>query len=417
MLIPLKRALDNHPLPVKKVRQVVLVEQEVVVAVTKKTSILSRLSCVALTLPGIAIESQAARLDEEIHTDFQIGHYAESDDRMSVDIYEASLSTPIGERMTFNLGYIRDVVSGASPIFNLKDANNNPKQILSSASIREERNVVDAGAKYYFDNYDISLSAGLSDENDYLSKYMKSGVSWDFNNKMTTLFSSFSLAWNKIDPTDKDFSDTSKSQELSMGLTQILTEKSLFSSNLSYSNKQGYLSDPYKYVFFSSSGIRSDKRPENRGQWAWLNRYIQSFNQFNDAALHLDYRYYHDNWDIDAHTFEASWHQPLSNSWELVPRVRYYTQKSADFYKPYFNSIKDQNYYSSDYRLADFGAVSFGLHLTKELYRTSSTSKFNFKAGVDYYSRKASYKLGSGDNDNFADYDSYLISASIKYTF
>lgn len=234
---------------------------------------------------------------------------------------------------------------------------------------------------------------------------------------MTSLFSSFSLAWNNIDPTDKDLSDTSKSQELSIGLTQILSEKSLFSSNLSYSNNQGYLSDPYKYVFFSSSGLRSDNRPENRGQWAWLNRYIQSFNQFNDAALHLDYRFYHDNWDINAHTFEASWHQPINNGWDLIPRLRYYTQDSANFYQPYFDSVSDQNYYSSDYRMADFGAISFGLHLTKELYRVSSTSKFNFRAGVDYYSRKASYKLGSGDNDNFADYDSYLISASIKYSF
>ena len=253
-----------------------MVEQEVVVAVTKKTSILARLSCAALTLPGIVTEAGAARIDEDIHTDFQLGHYSESEQRMKVDIYEASLSAPVGEKMRLNLGLIKDVMSGASPMFNIKDANDKPKQILSGASIKEERNVINLGMNYYFDQLDLNLSAGVSEENDYLSKYMQTGLSWDLNNKMTSVFSSLSLAWDDIEPTGKDFTEKKKTQQLSLGVTQILNEKSLFSSNLSYSKNSGYLSDPYKYVFFASSGLKTDHRPDSRYQWAWLNSYIYS---------------------------------------------------------------------------------------------------------------------------------------------
>ncbi|MFK5895264.1 MAG: DUF3570 domain-containing protein [Pseudomonadota bacterium] len=386
-------------------------------AVTKKSSILARLSCAALSLPAIAMQAQAARIDEEIHTDFQLGHYSESDQRMEIDIYEVSLSAPVGEKMSLNLGLIKDVISGASPMFNIKDADGNVKQILSGASIKEERNVVDLGMNYYFDQVDLGFSVGVSEEYDYLSEYMQTGLSWDLNNKMTTLFSSLSLAWDDIEPTGKNFTEKKKKQQLSMGLTQILSEKSLFSSNLSYSKDSGYLSDPYKSVFFTSSGLAADFRPDSRYKWSWLNRYIYSFAQFNHAALHFDYRFYHDSWDINAHTFEIKWHQPINQGWELVPRLRYYSQDAANFYQPYFNSVDNQDFYSSDYRMANFGAISMGLNITKELYQSSSTSKFDFRAGIEYYDRKASYQLGSGNSDNFADYDSYLMSVSIKYSF
>ena len=39
-------------------------------------------------------------------------------------------------------------------------------------------------------------------------------------------------------------------------------------------------------------------------------RYV-GYVQPLDAALHADYRFFHDDWGIDAHTLKLSWYQPL----------------------------------------------------------------------------------------------------------
>ena len=101
-----------------------------------------RLTCIALSLPGLTQEASAGRIEETYNADFQYGHYAESNQRMSVDIFEGALSVPIGKSMTASVNLVRDTISGASPMFNLKDANNKPKQILSGASIREQRDAI-----------------------------------------------------------------------------------------------------------------------------------------------------------------------------------------------------------------------------------------------------------------------------------
>ncbi len=386
-------------------------------AVTKPSRILANLTCAALALPGLNQQAGAARIDEDIHTDVQYGHYAESDDRMQVEIYEASLAAPVGEKFSVNLGLIKDLVSGASPMFNIKGADGKPQQVLSGASIKEERNVVNLGMSYYLEETTLNLSGGVSRENDYISEYVQGGFSWDTNQKMTTLFSTLSLSWDEIEPTKKFFTEKKKTHQLLLGVTQILDEKSLFSSNITYSDNNGYLSDPYKYVFFGRAGLRPDKRPENRYMFSWLNRYILSFNKLNQAAWHLDYRFYNDNWGIQSHTLETTWHQPLAQGWEIIPRLRFYTQDAADFYQHYFDDYTGQPYYTSDYRMANFGAITAGINLTKAFHTKSAQSRFLFRAGFEYYDRRASYHWGNADSDAFADYNSYLFTIAVKYTF
>ncbi len=384
-------------------------------AVTKKNSILTRLSCVAIALPGIASASGA---DGKISTDFQVGHYNESDQRIKVDVYEASISAPVpvGKETTFNLGLIKDIISGASPMFTLKDpTTGKPKQVLSGASIKEERNVMNVALSTALSAVNLSISGGISSENDYLSRYTAIGVSKELNGKMTTLGLSVSSAWDKIDPTGKTISERKRNKMISLNWTQIIDANSLNSAGLSFSDIGGYLSDPYKLSYFTTGGIMPENRPDGRNEVVFSNRYIRNFKSLNHAAMHLDYRYYRNNWGVDSHMMEINWHQPIADGWEFVPKFRYYTQSAANFYQPYYTAA--QTYFSSDYRLADFGAVTYGFNIKKELYTASGQSKFHFRAGIEYYDRRASYKLGSGDSDGFADYNSYLATASIKYTF
>ena len=87
----------------------------------KNNNTLAQLTCAALALPGIMQPATAGRVEETYNADFQYGHYSESNQRIDVDIFEGALSAPIGKSMTASVNLVRDMVSGASPVFNAKD--------------------------------------------------------------------------------------------------------------------------------------------------------------------------------------------------------------------------------------------------------------------------------------------------------
>ena len=64
--------------------------------------------------------------------------------------------------------------------------------------------------------------------------------------------------------------------------------------------------------------------------------YRHFFEQQN-AALHVDYRYFDDDWDVASHTIDVAWQQNLAHDFRLTPFIRYYSQHEAEF----FNNIAD----------------------------------------------------------------------------
>jgi hypothetical protein len=135
--------------------------------------------------------------------------------------------------------------------------------------------------------------------------------------------------------------------------------------------------------------------------------------------LHVDYRFTSDDWGTKSHTAELSWHQPIGDGWQVVPRLRYYTQNQADFYGATFTGkTADYAYYSSDYRLAGFGTVSGGLKFSKDIGRVSALKHLQFQAGLEYFDHKAAYQLGGGGNNgSFTDFHYYLLTASFNLKF
>lgn len=140
-------------------------------------------------------------------------------------------------------------------------------------------------------------------------------------------------------------------------------------------------------------------------------RYIYNFESLKQAALHLDYRFYSDSWNVNSHTFDLAWYQPLPFEVMLAPHARYYTQRSAFFYQNVYDAPSANNYYSSDYRLASFGAVAGGFTVNKILYK-----QVNFGAGVEWYQRSQglSYMGGTGSAvDNYS-FTLYSFNVNIK---
>jgi Protein of unknown function (DUF3570) len=435
---------------------------------------LAAFTAAALSLPGIAkgIGVQDIK-PESFGIDSSVSNYQESNGRMSVQAFQNDAGASWGDGINFKvlstLDYIgggnnpmnQNLVGGASPVFYWGKGNYYGKQEgameLSQATkgiykgkqggIFDQRVAVSGQLSKQFDDVNLSLSGGNSTEWDYISNFFNLDGTWDLNQKNTTLAGGFGYAsdtvWadggnqGQIHETysnGKAIGGNKYVYQGLLGLTQILDKDSLVQINMTLGNSSGFLSDPYKSVWVNNipnsggtypqnnfcqqssrfdwqANLCADNRPGSRTQEAVMARYIYNFEALNQAALHVDYRFYSDSWNVNSHTFDLSWYQPLPFEFMLAPHARYYTQRSSFFYQNVYNAPTTDGYYSSDYRLASFGAVSGGFSVNKILYK-----KINLGGGVDWYQRSQGMGFMGGTGsavDNYS-FTIYSFNVNIK---
>jgi hypothetical protein len=190
-----------------------------------------------------------------------------------------------------------------------------------------------------------------------------------FNNDNTTLSAGFSYSSDDISPTDAKLfnrvtDEHKNSASAYFSVSQLINQVSSIQSGFSITEQSGFLSDPYKL---------RDVRPEDKTQLAWTTSYRRFFTTA-DAALHINYRLYHDDFGVSSHTLDTAWHQNIGGSYRLIPAVRYYSQSAADF----FTNIDDFTQpltapQSSDYRLSAFGAISGSISLVADFGKWTAT--------------------------------------------
>ena len=435
---------------VKKPRQGGTVRAEVVVAATKSDAI-QALMTAALALPGMLPPAEAAHVGNKPETDFQYGHYQESSDRISVDVYQGLAVLPISESLETRSNWVVDTFSGATPVLTMPasvvqassgasgingvdasktaTAGERAVQVMTGASTRETRYGVDLGFSYFLDDLTLHASGSRSEEPDYLSHAYHIGVDWEFNQKLNTLSLGFGQNFDQVEPTTRPLSEKKTDYQIQIGFSQILSKKSLLRLSAGYSHSSGYLSNPYKKVFIqglaADSALQSggfdnvffENRPDKRDQWSVSLGYIQYFAA-PDSALHLDYRFFTDSWNIASHTFEAVYYQPLAKGWMLTPRLRYYSQTEADFYQDFYVLPRSDGHYSSDFRLAGFGTLSGGLKVSREWQHTTPlTESIKLEAGFEYSTHAAALQLGGKTAADLTDFSYLLITGAIKIQF
>lgn len=356
----------------------------------QKSKPLLALTSAALALPGMTpTNSQAqdgittdpvfsyrytAYSEEAIPGD--VNNVGEDVDRYSIDVHQVRFLSAITKNTEISIDLQSESMTGASPIYVLPGSDG-PIQVMSSATITEERNDLDVAFTTYNNRTISTTGISYSGENDYSSFGLRTNYTWLFNEKNTTVEAGMSVSQDFIDATQDQNPDAElrvtdaerRSASFTLGFSQVLGKSTLMSSSVNIANFTGYMSDPYKEIWISDIGETvPDSRPHRRSQWAWSNRFRQNFNSVK-GALHFDYRYFGSNWEMDSHTVDVRWVQDFGGGWQVTPSVRYYSQGAAIFFSNWYDFERADGFHSSDYRLSEYSAISARFKVSKQFKR------------------------------------------------
>lgn len=386
----------------------------------KKNTTLLALTTAAMSL----FDAQANTMDESTSIDYTFLQYGEADipvenlnegasgARYDIEMHQLMLRTPISNNTQFTISATKESMSGALPLYVTPDADGKLIQVMSGASIEEERNDANISFKTFTKKSDFTLNIGYVSENDFRSIYINTGSSHTVNNKSSTIEWNIGLAEDYIEPTDPSFFITiprpeKESKRSISGLfsfTQIINKNTVINTGLSYSYYDGFLSDPYRQA--EVEGLRvADSRPSTKSQLAWnvaARRFISSI----DGALQADYRYYSNNWGVESHTLDLGWHQNVGPYLQIKPAIRYYSQSEALFYAPFYSQARLDGFYSSDHRLSEFDALSFKLSISTAMNINTINTLFT----LSYESYQS-----TGKNPGLIDFDVASLSTGIKF--
>ncbi|KMT66716.1 DUF3570 domain-containing protein [Catenovulum maritimum] len=247
------------------------------------------------------------------------------------------------------------------------------------------------------ENYLGSAGVHFSKEYDYLSLGFNGNIARELNQKNTTLSLGVAYSYDSIDPeggvpiaftpmlhkgTEPNRLSGSENKttiDMLFGVTQIINRRMLMQLNYSYSQVDGYLSDPFKVVSVVNDNGEAlthlyENRPDSRTKQSvfWQTKY-----HLTDSVIDFSYRYMWDDWDISSHTFDLRYNIPLSGSY-FEPHVRYYIQSAAEFYRPFMMENEALDFASADYRIGEMDGLTLGVKYGMPLENNTEVS-FRFE--------------------------------------
>jgi len=333
--------------------------------------------------------------------------------RYEIGSHQFRILKNLGDSYALELNYLHEAMSGSSPWY-VVPGDDGPLQVMSGATIRERRNQVDISLARQRGDFTHTGALGYSIENDYKALYGSYSEERESDDGLRTVSWGGSYSNDEISPTDAQFYGRVAHAQRdsisgSLSMTQILNRNAVIQSGIGLTRQAGFLSDPYKQVWIGQA-VLNDSRPDQRLSFAWTTRFRQ-YMERSRAALVLDYRFFRDDWKITAHTFDAAWRQPLGENWEISPSIRYYSQNSPDFYQPYYLVLPADGYWSSDYRLATFGALSY------RLKATFRQERWSFSLGGEYYNSDESLAISGRPENTPALVDFWRVTAGFEVNF
>ena len=241
--------------------------------------------------------------------------------------------------------------------------------------------------------------------------------------KAINIYNQKGLLTSKSNSWDSDFTlidnKNRNTYSVSFSCSQILSKKRHLSLFMDVIQQKGWLANPMQRVYFKdvdnyyvgnpdnmTSNIKKDyvskkntdvfqladdieRLPDTRTKiplGARWNYYVHE-----QLSLRSYYRFYSDDWGVNSHTLHLETPIKIKEKYTLYPSIRYYNQSAADYFAAYDEHLSSSSFYTSDYDLAAFNAMQYGLGVSyTDLFTENKIWKFGLK-NVDvkyaYYRR------------------------------
>lgn len=262
-----------------------------------------------------------------------------------------------------------DVVSGASRRLGLKNigilgGNDVNVDAVSSASKSEFRHSEQATLGYANKGRNASASFYFSDENDYRSYAPSASASIDLFERNTTLAVSGAWFFDAMTPTGAfaGLGGNRRITSVTSSITQLFSPLSLGVVTANVIHSSGYLGHPYTPVITNQGAQINENLPDLKTSYAFSAKGIQGFHLFSQpGSLHLEGRYYFDDWELKSQTADLQWYQYFDDGAYFRLRARAYHQDAAAFAKDSYNGA--ELYRTPDLRFYEFSSVTLGFKL------------------------------------------------------
>ena len=359
----------------------------------------------ALPIAQVVAAEVSTANDDPWTIDSALLYYGESDGRVTDVSLKSAIKRAFDEDRSLNINFSVDTLTGASPTGAVpsdtaqtftrpsgNDTYQTPAGDLPLDDTFHDTRVALAAnwVQPIGASSRIDLGVSASGEYDYMHVGGNARFEHDFNQRNTTVFAGAAFASDSIEPeggtpipfapmqamgnnTSKLTTDSKTVIDGLVGITQILSRRSLLSMTYSYSVQDGYLNDPFKLVSVvdsvtgrpvagPSAGLglhRYESRPDSRAKHSLFAEWRYALDRDSFA---LSYRAMTDDWGVTSNTLEGRYRWNLSPHSYLEPQLRYYQQTAADFYRSYLvNGQALPEFASADYRLAEMTATTAGV--------------------------------------------------------
>jgi len=214
----------------------------------------------------------------------------------------------------------------------------------------------------------VSVNGSLSTEFDYFSKGVNLGwskLSKDRNREFSAKAQAFLDTWKVILPielrssTNLSGTKPRNSYSASFTLSQVVNSRLqvLLLADVAY--QEGQLATLYHRTYFSDGTHRVEHLPDRRFKLPLGIR----LNYFagDNVILRTYYRFYKDDWGMQAHTAELEIPIKITPFFSVSPFYRYYRQDGVRYFAGYQQHQAVEAFYTSDYDLSTLSSQMGGL--------------------------------------------------------
>lgn len=245
--------------------------------------------------------------------------------------------------------------------------------VLTQGSPYNEQRTQWSGSLDYL-HADTTMTASYtnSSESDYKADTYSFGISQSMFGDLTTVSIGYSRGFDEITSNvNANIDEDADHQSYHVSLSQVLTKSMILSLNYDGITDEGYLQNPYRNILVVDplNPVIDFSNPERYPRTRTSNAVSANLLYYLPyrAVVKLFYRYFVDDWDIEAHTAELRYTHPFGDRWIFDTGFRYYQQTDAEFYADVFERPDQQNFVARDKELSEFTDYTLGFGVTYKL--------------------------------------------------